>query len=170
MKMSAGSVWKRSPKQLPVTNSSWPATGDQFSWELINRVIVTEPRLDSGPVAVEARVDGGVIKASAMILAPSLLKNPGALPVAGRHADAALILARAGPSVVADIEETVDLLRQRGFAVLGAVVVTSGSHRWRKWRRFAETFGVGRNPERPWPVIDVLEDEIARTRRGRKSQ
>jgi hypothetical protein len=146
------------------------ATANEFSWELINRVIVTEPRLDSVPVNINALADGATIADGAMILEPSLLKTPTALPTAGPLADAAVILARTGLSVVAEIGEAADLLRRQGIAVLGAVVVTSPSHRWRKWRRFADAFGVGRNPERPWPVIDVLEEEIARTRRGRKSQ
>jgi hypothetical protein len=166
-RVRAGAFAKASAGEHLVVGS---ATRDEFSWELINRMIVTEPRLDSEPVGVETLVEGGHVTDSALILAPSLLNSATALAQAGHHANAAVILARTGLSVVADIHEAAELLNRHHLAVVAAVAVTSGRHRWRKWRRFAEAFGVGRDPQRPWPLIDVLEDEIAGTRRLRRSQ
>jgi hypothetical protein len=131
------------------------AAKDDFSWELINRVLVTQPPLGSGSGARDT-----------LVLAPALLSENAGLQSAQDHARAAVILARPTVSMLAEVEKVAGVLRQQGFSLLGAVIVSSSRYRWRKYRRFAETFGVSRDPERPWPVIDILEEELARVRRG----
>jgi hypothetical protein len=141
-----------------------------FSWEFMNRLIVTEPALNNSPVRPETIEKGARLNnaESAFLPLPSLLGDASRLEDAHRHAQGAVILVRKNMTAIADVEALAVLLRASGFTIRGVVIVHSEQARWRKWRRFARAYGVGSDPERPWPTIDVLEEEKIRTARPRK--
>jgi hypothetical protein len=141
-----------------------------FSWELMNRLIVTEPAPNNSPDTPEIVEDGARVNnaESAFLPLPSLLGDASRLEEAHRHTQNAVILVRRNTTPIADIDALARLLRASGFTILGVVIVHSEQGRWRKWRRFARAYGVGSDPERPWPTIDVLEEEKIRTARPRE--
>jgi hypothetical protein len=121
------------------------ATADDFSWELISRLVMTAPRPDLTP--------------ERLILLPGFGGDAGT-------ARTAVVLARGGvtrPEHRADVHAA---LERQHIPVTAEVTVTCGRYRWRRWQRYAKTMGIWRDPDRPWPVIDVLEEENARMHRG----
>ena len=145
-------------------------TSNDFSWELINRLISAEPRLDSASDLVELVGEGDSPgnSDSTMLLFPSPLADINKLKDTRHYAEKAVILARRHVSLISDIEALSQLLRTYGFTIRGVVVAHSKPSRWRKWRRFARAYGVWSDPEHPWPAIDVLDEENARIGRTPK--
>jgi hypothetical protein len=156
-----------SPTSLLIAS---PSAGD-FSWEFVNRLISREPRLTAEP-AVD--VMGDVIRLSsqdfALALLPALLSDQHGLTSAHEFAEHVVIMVRKGITRVAEVGALAKLLGAVGFTVHAVVIVESEHRRWRKWRRFAHTYGVWADPERPWPAIDVLDEEMARSARSRRSR
>lgn len=145
-------------------------TSSDFSWELVNRLIVTEPTSSSASDLVEIVEEGGRIRNPdrTVLLFPSLLADTNRLKDARDYTENAVILTRGNVSLTSDVAALAQLLRTYGFTIRGVVVVYCKPCRWRKWRRFARAYGVWSDPEHPWPAIDVLDEEVIRTGRTRK--
>jgi hypothetical protein len=142
---------------------------NDFSWELINRLIINEPGLGSASDLVEIDEEGGNLgNDCTVLLLPSVLADTDRLTDARPYTENAVILTRRNVSLTDDVAALSQLLRRHGLTIRGVVVVDSKPSRWRKWRRFARGYGFGSDPEHPWPAIDVLDEENARTRRTRK--
>jgi hypothetical protein len=146
-------------------------SGSDFSWELVNRLISMQPRSCNGPDLVHMVEEGTSVGDGefALLLLPSSLSDASRLSAARRHTQDAVILVRGNTTPIADVDALARLLHAADFTIRGVVIVHSEQARWRKWRRFARAYGVGADPERPWPTIDVLEEEKIRTARPRRS-
>jgi hypothetical protein len=145
-------------------------SGSDFSWELVNRLIFTQPTLCTARDLVQIVDEGAGVGDGefAVLLMPSSLGDASVLGDARRRTQNAVILIRGNATAIADIDALARLLNASGFTIRGVVIVHSEQARWRKWRRFASAYGVWSDPERPWPTIDVLEDEKIRTARPRE--
>lgn len=145
-------------------------SGSDFSWELVNRLIFTQPTLCNARDLVQTVDEGASVGDGefAVLLVPSSLGDASVLGDARRHTQNAVILIRKNTTPVADVDALARLLNALDFTIRGVVIVHSEQARWRKWRRFASAYGVWSDPERPWPTIDVLEDEKMRTARPRE--
>jgi hypothetical protein len=142
-------------------------SNSDFSWELMNRLIFTEPTLSGASDIVKmvgegARVSNGEF---ALLLMPSLLGDASRSEDARRYTHNAVVLARKNITAIADVDALAQLFQASGFTIRAVVIVDCEQRRWRKWRRFARAYGVWSDPERPWPAIDVLDDEMIRTAR-----
>jgi hypothetical protein len=156
----------RSGDRLLITS----ATSGDFSWELVNRLIVSEPALGGDSDQVEIVEEGDQLRNPdcTMLLFPSLLDDTSRLGDGRQYTENAVILARRDVSLISDIADLAQRLRTYRFTVRGVVVADCNARRWRKWRRFARAYGVCSDPEHPWPAIDVLDEENARTGRTRR--
>ena len=125
-----------------------------FSWELVNRLILAK-RLLGNTVGDD----------HAPLVLPSLLKDPKELTQARPDLSGVVILVRRNLTPIADVSALEHVLTTTGFTIGGVVIVDCDRGRWRRWRRFAQNYGVGSDPDRPWPIIDVLEAEKRRTPR-----
>jgi len=145
-------------------------TSNDFSWELINRLIAAEPGFGSAPDLVEVVGEGDSPgnSDSTMLLFPSPSADTDKLQDTRHYVEKAVILARRHVSLKSEIGALSQLLRTYGFTIRGVVVVHSKPSRWRKWRRYARAYGVWSDPEHPWPAIDVLDEENARIGRTPK--
>jgi hypothetical protein len=146
------------------------ASGSDFSWELVNRLIFTQPTFCNAADLVQVVDEGARVgdREFALLLLPSSLGDDSRLDDARRHTQNAVILVRRNTTPITDVDALARLLHASGFTIRGVVIVHSEQTRWRKWRRFARAYGVWSDPERPWPTIDVLEDEKIRTARPRE--
>jgi hypothetical protein len=99
----------------------------------------------------------------ALLLLPSLLGDASRLAEARQYTHDAVILVRKNVTAIADVDTLAQLFLASGFTIRAVVIVDGEKRRWRKWRRFARAYGVWSDPERPWPAIDVLDDEKIRT-------
>jgi hypothetical protein len=155
----------RSGDRLLITS----ATSGDFSWELVNRLIVSEPALGIDSDLVEIVEEGARLRNPdcTMLLFPSLLDDTSRLRDGRQYTENAVILARRDVSLISDIADLAQGLRTYRFIVRGVVAADCNARRWRKWRRFTRAYGVCSDPEHPWPAIDVLDEENARTGRAR---
>lgn len=161
------SAISRRSERLLIASSS----GEEFSWELANRLMTSEPRLSAADV-VDTVGDVVTIRGRALtvVLAPSLLAEPEGLERVRESTDCAVILLRKDVTRVGDVEALARRLDAAAFRVSAVAIIEAGHRRWRKWRRFARTYGVLSSAERPWPRIDVLDQETRRTSRSRRSE
>ncbi|MBJ7339114.1 hypothetical protein [Mycolicibacterium sp.] len=139
------------------------ASDADFSWELTNKLILTTPtveEVDAAECSATARFGSAD---SVISLIPALLDDPARLPDDLPGPRCAVILARKNATTIAEVDAVAQLITKVGFTIRAVVIVDCDNRRWRRWRRFSLAFGVGSDPERPWPTIDVLEEEKRRS-------
>jgi hypothetical protein len=140
-----------------------------FSWGLVNRMIRARPG-EAGADDVRVVERGADVEdcAAVMWLLPSLLGDTERAVAVYRYTQTAVILVRRGRTLVGDVAAVAHLLETSGFTIRAVVLVADENSAWRTWRRFAQAYGVWSDPESPWPVIDVLEDEKVRNNPQRR--
>jgi hypothetical protein len=139
-----------------------------FSWELVNHLI--RGRAELGPANAVELVEPGSRAGddpAALVLVPSLLEDDTRVRAAQPQPRSGVVLVRANSTTVADVDTVAHRLGAAGVTVRAAALVDGDRSRWRRWRRFTHTYGVQADPDRPWPIIDVLEEEKARTARAK---